>query len=204
MTKDAPSRLIEDKFTQTVVLFDEAALVPQRRPRRRGHAAHDDVADLAFGMTTHDMDDFCGSHGLRVAEAVSPQAAETFTRCDRDPECCKPYDRHACGRLKRVSATRSLETYPKDRGMSGEDRGCPGILFFDNGVCMPVRSIISYSCLPDERERAPSLCVGLANQRAKREGKPVRVESDGVTPASTWLVPLGESPYPVQGVKRET
>ncbi len=85
------------------------------------------------------------------------------------------------------SATRSLETYPKDRGMSGEDRGCPGILFFDNCVFMRVRRSISYSRLPDERERAPSLGVGLANQRAKREGKPVSVESDGVTPASTWL-----------------
>ena len=31
-------------------------------------------------------------------------------------------------------ATRSLETYPKDRGISGEDRGCFGILFFDNCV----------------------------------------------------------------------
>jgi len=71
--------------------------------------------------------------------------------------------------------------------MSGEDRGCFGILFFDNCVFMRVRSIISYSRLPDERERAPSLCVGLANQGPKREGKPVSVESDGVTPASMWL-----------------
>jgi hypothetical protein len=71
--------------------------------------------------------------------------------------------------------------------MSGEDRGCQGIPFFDNGVFMPVRRNISYSRLPDERERAPSLGVGLANQGPKREGKPVSVESDGVTPASTWL-----------------
>jgi len=84
-------------------------------------------------------------------------------------------------------ATRSLETYPKDRGMSGEGQGCFGILFFDNCVFMRVRRSISYSRLPDERERAPFLCVGLANQGSKREGKPVSVESDGVTPASTWL-----------------
>ena len=89
--------------------------------------------------------------------------------------------------LSEWCATCSLETYPKDRGMSGEGQGCFGILFFDNCVFMRVRSIVSYSCLPDERERAPSLGVGVANQGPKREGKPVSVESDGVTPASRWL-----------------
>ncbi len=96
-------------------------------------------------------------------------------------------DRQAHGRLQRGCATRSLETYPKDRGMSGEDRGCLGIPFFDNCMFMRVQRNISYSRLPDERERAPSLGVGLANQGPKREGKPVCVESDDVTPASTWL-----------------
>ena len=85
-------------------------------------------------------------------------------------------------------ATRSLETYPKDRGMSGEDRGCFGILFFDNCVFMRVRGIrFPYSRLPGKRETAPSPCVSVANWGVKREGKPVRVESDGLTPASMWL-----------------
>ena len=85
-------------------------------------------------------------------------------------------------------ATRSLETYPKDRGMSGEDRGCLGIPFFDNCVFMRVRGISSpYSRLSGKRERAPSPCVSVANWGVKREGKPVSVESDGLTPASMWL-----------------
>ncbi len=90
--------------------------------------------------------------------------------------------------LSAWSATRSLEAYPKDRGMSGEDRGCFGILFFDNCVFMRVRGIsFPYSRLPGKRERAPSPCVSVANWGVKREGKPVNIESDGVTPASRWL-----------------
>ena len=72
--------------------------------------------------------------------------------------------------------------------MSGEGQGCFGILFFDNCVFMRVRGIrFPYSRLPGKRERAPSPCVSVANWGVKREGKPVRVESDGLTPASMWL-----------------
>jgi len=106
--------------------------------------------------------------------------------------------RTALGRLHAWCATRSLETYPKDRGMSGEGQGCFGILFFDNCVFMRVRRSISYSRLPDERERFPVRwsgkpgfkAGGKAGKRRVRRGDPGKHmamdnESEAVVEASS-------------------
>ncbi len=62
MAEHAAARLIEDQLAQCVVFSNVIALIPKGFAGRRRNAAHDDVADLAFGVAADDMDGFCASH----------------------------------------------------------------------------------------------------------------------------------------------
>ena len=56
MAKHAAAGLIQDEIAQRLVAGDEARLFPDRVAGRRRHAAHDDIAHLAFGMAVDDVD----------------------------------------------------------------------------------------------------------------------------------------------------
>ena len=51
----AAARLVQDKTAQGLIVRDPARLLPDCFARGRGHAADDDIADLAFGMTRNQM-----------------------------------------------------------------------------------------------------------------------------------------------------
>ena len=61
--EDAAARLVQHEIAQRLVLRDEARLLPDRIARRREHAADDDVADLAFGVAAHHMNDRRSAYG---------------------------------------------------------------------------------------------------------------------------------------------
>ena len=64
VTEDAAARLVEKEVFQLSILLNMARLLPQCRAGRRRNAADNDVADLPFAMTTHDMNDVFAAHDV--------------------------------------------------------------------------------------------------------------------------------------------
>ena len=56
MTKNAATRLVEHEVAQRLVLIDPTRLLPQRRTGRWLDTTNNDIADLAFGVTTDNLD----------------------------------------------------------------------------------------------------------------------------------------------------
>src|SRR5205807_8125215 len=62
MAEDTAARLVEDEVAKCAVMGDEARLLPQGVAWRRRHAADDDIAHLALGVTADDLDRSRASH----------------------------------------------------------------------------------------------------------------------------------------------
>ena len=60
--KTPPRGSFSTKLRSVWSLGDESRLFPDRVAGRRRHAAHDDVADLAFGMAVDDVDGLYTTH----------------------------------------------------------------------------------------------------------------------------------------------
>jgi len=67
--EDTAPRFIQNEPAQPLILFNPAGFLPDGITRRWSHAADNDVSNLAFGMTRHDLYDrrrFHLGHGLAI------------------------------------------------------------------------------------------------------------------------------------------
>ena len=63
MAKHAAARLIEHEVAQPLILGDPARLFPEGLAGRYRDAANDDIANLALGVATDDVDGFVEQFG---------------------------------------------------------------------------------------------------------------------------------------------
>ena len=62
MTEYTAARFVEKEAPELSILRDETRLLPKRIARRRGDAAHNHIAHLAFRMAVDDIYGFGGPH----------------------------------------------------------------------------------------------------------------------------------------------
>ena len=87
--RDAPARLVEEQAADRVVRPKRLHLLEDRRARRRLHARHDDVPDLAAGMTPDDRDLAARAHGApsRIRPTLGRWKRRLSTRSSTRRSC---------------------------------------------------------------------------------------------------------------------
>ena len=86
MAKHPAAWFVQDEVAQHLVLRDPVPLLPDRRAGWRGDAADDDIADLAFGMARHDMNDLAAAHVPLPLGRPAATRPPGFKVCILDPK----------------------------------------------------------------------------------------------------------------------